>query len=412
MDAATWLKQVGDQSGQADKRARLAELVAYIGSVTTLDDLLFEATARASTFLSAERTTLFMSDAQGQLRAVAWVEDSVRELRLPRDPTNVIGFAYAAQAPLGFKNLNDANELQRLHPRLRPDDRLDRWLGTTIRGAIVAPLLVGDLPFGVMLVVNRQDESGLFVPRDLVYAGDLCRAMAGTLAGLLAPHEAPAQPPASGTPVPRASRGHVTPPALAVGQPQRGTPAPEAKLALAAQERGVKKPAGKWNYLVDGGILPLETLQKSLSLAEQADQDPARYLIEKVGLNRAEVEKALSTYYNAPFYRFTGDQQIPEDLRGRLRLDYLKKMGAAPIERRGPQLIVVIDDPTDYSRCDALRAIEADREVVFHVGFKDEIVACIEFSYGQRGDVNLDQGVVRRRKCGRHRRAQRRRRRR
>ena len=129
MDAATWLKQVGDQSGQADKRARLAELVAYIGSVPPWMTSCSRPLVRASAFLSAERTTLFMSDAQGQLRAVAWVEDSVRELRLPRDPTNVIGFAYAAKAPLGFKNLNDANELQRLHPRLRPDDRLDRWLG-------------------------------------------------------------------------------------------------------------------------------------------------------------------------------------------------------------------------------------------------------------------------------------------
>src|SRR5208283_342145 len=161
MDAATWLKQLGDQSGQTDKRARLAELVAHIGSVSTLDDLLFEVTDRTSAFLNAERTTLFMSDAQGQLRAVAWVEGSARELQLPRDPTNAIGFAYAAKAPLSFKDLNDANELARLHPRLRPDDRLDRWLGLTIRGAIVAPLLLGTLPFGVVLVVNRQDESGL-----------------------------------------------------------------------------------------------------------------------------------------------------------------------------------------------------------------------------------------------------------
>jgi type II secretory ATPase GspE/PulE/Tfp pilus assembly ATPase PilB-like protein len=391
MDAATWLKQVGDQSGQADKRARLAELVAYIGSVATLDDLLFEATERASAFLSAERTTLFMSDTQGQLRAVAWVEDSVRELRLPRDPTNVIGFAYAAKVPLGFQNLNDANELLRLHPRLRPDDRLDRWLGIAIQGAIVAPLLVGDLPFGVMLVVNRQDESGLFGPRDLVYAGDLCRAMAKTLAGLLAPREASTQPPATPTPVPRTttSQGRTTPPAPAVEQPRKGTPVPEAKPVFAAQERGVKKPVGKWDTLVDAGIMPIETLQKSLALAEQANQDPARYLIEKVGVNRADVEKALSTYYNAPFYRFTDGQQIPEDLRARLRLDYLKKMCAAPIERRGPQLIVVIDDPTDFSRCDALRAIEADREVIFHVGFKDEIAACIECSYGARSDVNV-----------------------
>jgi len=391
MDAATWLKQLGDQPGQTDKRARLAELVAYIGGVATLDDLLFEAADRVSAFLSAERTTLFMSDAQGQLRAVAWVEDSVRELRLPRDPTNVIGFAYAAQAPLGFKNLSDASELLRLHPRLRPDDRLDQWLGIAIRGAIVAPLLVGDLPFGVMLVVNRRDESGLFGPRDLVYVGELGRAVAKTLAGLLASREVPAQPPAAGTPAPSTpdSGGRATPAAPAVAQARKGTPVPESRPGFAAQERAGKKPAGKWDTLVDTGIVRLETLQKSLSLAEQSDQDPARYLIERAGVNRADVEKALSTYYNAPFYHFTGGQQIPEDLRGRLRLDYLRKMGAAPIERRGPQLIVVIDDPTDFSRCDALRAIEADREVVFHVGFRDEIAACIEYSYGLRPDVNV-----------------------
>lgn len=100
MDAATWLKQMGDQSGQTDKRTRLAELLSYIGSVPALDDLLFEATDRISAFFSAERTTLFMSDSQGQLRAVAWVEDSARELRLPRDPSNVIGFAYAAKDPI------------------------------------------------------------------------------------------------------------------------------------------------------------------------------------------------------------------------------------------------------------------------------------------------------------------------
>jgi type II secretory ATPase GspE/PulE/Tfp pilus assembly ATPase PilB-like protein len=388
MDAATWLKQITDQPGQTDKRARLAELVAYIGGVATLDDLLFEATDRTSAFFGAERTTLFMSDVQRQLRAVAWVEDSVRELRMPRDPTHVIGFAYAAEAPFSLRSLNDANELARLNPRLRPDDRLDRWLGISIQGAIVAPLLVGNLPFGVMLVVNRRDEPGLFLPRDLVYAGELCRAMATTLAGLLAPSEAPAQPPAAGPPR-TGARGRAALPEPAAARAKKGTAMPEAKSGLVAQERTAKKPAGKWDTLVDEGIIPFETLQKSLSLAEQSDQDPARFLIERAGVNRADVEKALSTYYNAPFYRFTGEQLIPEDLRGRLRLDYLKKMGAAPIERRGPQLIVVIDDPTDFSRCDALRAIEADREVVFHVGLKDEIAACIECSYGLRADVNV-----------------------
>jgi len=391
MDAATWLKQLGEQPGQIDRRTRLAELVASIGSVSSLDGLLFEAADRVSAFLSAERTALFMSDVQGQLRAVAWVQDMVRELRLPRDPTNVVGYAYGSKAPLGFRNLNDATELARVHPRLRPDERFEQWLGITIRGAIVAPLLVDDLPFGVMLVVNRQDESGFFVPRDLVYAGDICRAIAAVLPGLLAPSEAPPPARVANTPAARASvpEGRATPVPAAALPSKKSTPVPEGKPGSASRDRAGKKPAGKWDTLVAAGILSPETLGQALSAAEQSGQDPARYLIEKTGVNRADVEKALSTFYNAPFYRFGSDQLIPEDLRSHLRLDYLKKMGAVPIERRGHQLVVVIDDPWDFSRCDALRAIESDREVVFHVGLKDEIAACIEGSYGLRPDVNL-----------------------
>jgi type II secretory ATPase GspE/PulE/Tfp pilus assembly ATPase PilB-like protein len=146
---------------------------------------------------------------------------------------------------------------------------------------------------------------------------------------------------------------------------------------------------GKWDQLIEAGLLSAEGLIKALSMAEQASMDPGRYLFDKAGLNRSDVEMTLSKYYNAPFYHFDASTVIPDDLRIRLRLEYLKKMGAAPVERQGHQLIVVIDDPSDFSRCDALRAIEPDREVVFHVGFKDEILQCIETSYGKRPDVNL-----------------------
>ncbi len=389
MDAATWLKQLNEQSGQPDRRARLSELLAAVAAVGSLDSLLFETTERVSAFFDAVSTSVFMSDAQGQLRAVAWVNDGVRELRLPRDPSNVIGFAYTAKAPVSFQNLADPVELARLHPRLKPDDRLDRWLGMTIRGAIVVPLPVRDLPFGVMLVANRKDQSGLFVPRDLVYAADVGRAVANVLAGLLSPSASPAgTTPAPGGVRPSApiSRAGTATPATATGRKGLSTPAPRANPVKEAAEA---RAAGKWDRLIAAGSLSAESLVKMLSLAEQAEEDPAHYLIDKAGVNRSDVEATLSEYYNAPFYRFDAGTVIPDDLRMRLRIEYLKKMTAAPVERQGHQLIVVIDDPSDFTRCDALRAIEPDREVVFHVGFKDEILHCIESSYGKRPDVNL-----------------------
>ena len=147
--------------------------------------------------------------------------------------------------------------------------------------------------------------------------------------------------------------------------------------------------ANKWDYLVQSGVIQPELLAKSLASAEASATEPGRFLIEKVGIARAEVEKSIAGYYGVPFYRFTAQQSIPEDLRQRLRVDFLRKICAVPIERRGPQLIVVIDDPHDIQRADALRSVETDREVAIHVGFRDEILACVEYTYGLRSDVNV-----------------------
>lgn len=141
--------------------------------------------------------------------------------------------------------------------------------------------------------------------------------------------------------------------------------------------------------MLESGAIQPELLAKALAQAKASATDPGRYLIEKVGIARAEVEKTISRYYGVPFYRFTADQKMPEDLRQRLRMDFLRQICAVPIERKGPILIVVIDDPHDIQRADALRSVEAGLDVSIFVGFKDEIVACIEHSYGLRPDVNL-----------------------
>ena len=71
MDAATWLRQMGKDSAQSEKRARLGELCAYLGGLTSLDDLPFDAMDRVAAFFGAQRATIFIPDLENQLRAVA-----------------------------------------------------------------------------------------------------------------------------------------------------------------------------------------------------------------------------------------------------------------------------------------------------------------------------------------------------
>jgi type II secretory ATPase GspE/PulE/Tfp pilus assembly ATPase PilB-like protein len=396
MDAATWLRQVGGESAQGEKRTQLSELCAALAGLDSLDSLLFEGMERVATFFAAEHAAVFIPDLDNRLRAVAWVADAVRELRLPREPSNLVGWAVAARSPASIRNVWDLAELVRLHPRLRPDDRLDQWLGLRMRSAILAPLCDGENDVGVLLVANRTDEASVFPARDVAYAGELAKVIATSLAVHLGlrtsakPAPAPAKHPSASQesvttlPPPTLSR-LATPPAPA--SLRAATPEPTSRDV--PKERPSPRPAGKWDYLVQAGIMQPDQLAKSLATAESTTTDPGRFLIEKVGIARADVEKAVSTYFGVPFYRFTAQQSIPEDLRQRLRVEFLRRIGAVPIERRGPRLIVVIDDPHDIQRADALRSVETDREVVIHVGFRDEIMSCIEHSYGLKSDVNV-----------------------
>jgi type II secretory ATPase GspE/PulE/Tfp pilus assembly ATPase PilB-like protein len=398
MDAATWLRQMGSESAQADKRSQLNDLCTHLASLATLDDLLFEGIERVASFFSAERAAIFIPDLDNQLHAVAWVSDSVRELRLPKDPGNLIGWALAARSPVGVRNVWDLAELVRLHPRLRPDDRLDQWLGLRLRAVILVPLLDNEQEIGVLLIANRADPSGIFPARDLAQVGEVAKVIANSLAiqlGIRQPVttvQAKVATPAPVKQVPAALASSVT---MAPGPVGKQTPTPVASRTPApvvrdvAKERAPQKVSGKFSYLVETGVMQPEVLAKSLASAEAAETDAGRYLIEKVGIARADVEKALSRYYGVPFYKFTAKQSIPDDLKQRLRVEFLRKICAVPIERKGPYLIVVIDDPHDIHRADALRSVETDREVTIQLGFRDEILACIEHTYGLRPDVNL-----------------------
>jgi len=427
MDAATWLRQMGGQIAQPDKRAELTELCTYLGGLPSLDSLIFDGMERIAGFFGAERAVFFIPDRENQLRAMAWVDDSVRELRLANEPSNLIGWAAAAAAPASIRNVWDLAELVRLHARLRPDERLDQWLGVRLRGVIVAPLRGESQLLGVLLLANRTDETGAFSSRDLVNATEVSESVAKALATNLG-HASPT-PATKSTPIPAVAKGTPSPqatkgtPSLSSVRTRKVTPTPVAVKPIVAQggkagltpsplsvspaaavasagkqaaskgrdtgkERAVRKSAGKWDYLLEAGVIQPEVLTKAISSAESSSTDVGRHLIEKVGIARSEVEKALSQYYGVPFYKFSASQTLPEDLRQRMRVEFLRKICAVPIERRGPKLIVVIDNPHDIARADALRSVETDREVALHVGFRDEIMACIEASYGIRPDVN------------------------
>jgi type II secretory ATPase GspE/PulE/Tfp pilus assembly ATPase PilB-like protein len=329
-----------DPQSQLELRKRLHAVSTFISSAGSLEELLPGAQSRILETLGAERTTIFALDTKNRhFYSLAKTGGEFKEIRVGVDPSSIAGFVGVTKKGVNIANVYEAGELKRIHPQLQFDDRWDKASGFTTRSMLCVPVLYEGNLLGALQVINRQDRHP-FTPRDVGAAEEICKSLGMAFFNL-------------------------------------------NQMKALAQAR---KP-GKWDALIDGGAISEVDLDKATKDAFAAKTDLARWLIEKVSIPRQQVERSLAMYYDVEFFRFTGKEMIPEDLRRKVKVDYLKQICAAPVERRSGSIVVAIDDPQDLSRADALRAIEYGLKLEYMVGLRDEIIGFIEHSYGLREDV-------------------------
>jgi len=340
MEPADWLRTVEDAAASAQKR--LEELVAAISEFRSREQLIRAADERLSPIFDAQRTYLYAFDAaSNHLITFANVGKELKEVRVPVAPTSLAGFVALAKVAVNVRNAYDVAELSRIHAKLKFNEHLDQLTQFTTKSILTLPLMVDGVIVGVAQAINKK--KGLsYMPRDVSAAEEVGKT--------LAPHV----------------------------------------KRLNERVRTGERRAGKWDYLLDRGALTKDALDGAVKEAVTAKVDPARYLIEKLGVSRGDVEKSLSEHFGVEFYRFTGSETVPAEIKSRLRVDFLKNVCAVPIEVAGSRITIVMDDPSDIMRTDALRSMDADREIVIRLGFRDEILGCIDHSFGAKpGDVGL-----------------------
>jgi type II secretory ATPase GspE/PulE/Tfp pilus assembly ATPase PilB-like protein len=134
------------------------------------------------------------------------------------------------------------------------------------------------------------------------------------------------------------------------------------------------------------GLLTELELARAAVSARTAHVPLARWLIDQ-GVNRPDVELALAAHYGCPFFHFDGRTGIPEDLRRQLHPEFLKGIGAVPVEHRGTHIVVVMEDPGDLQAIDQLQALAGKHQLLIQVGMRDEIRAFIDAIYNGGGVI-------------------------
>jgi type II secretory ATPase GspE/PulE/Tfp pilus assembly ATPase PilB-like protein len=313
-------------------RKRLIEIANLINSAPSIQEILVDIKDRMLDLVEAERVTIFALDTRNQeLFSLFKAGQEVKEIRVPKTFGSVAGFTALSRKTANIRNAYDASELVRLHPSLKFDSRWDKASGFRTSQILASPILFEKYLLGVLQLINKRG-GGAFTSKDEEAADELAKILG---------------------------------------------------IAFYNQHRAARtnKPS-KYGLLVDKGLLSEKQIEAAVSSARVNQIDVAKVLIEDYKIPKEEIGRALSQFYNCPFWEPAG-RLVPEDLRSRLAPEFLKKNMCAPVDKKEGTLVVAVEDPYDLTRLDAIKAMNLAPRHDFVVGLRADIMDYIRASYGE-----------------------------
>ena len=319
-------------SREVSYRKRLIEIAHALNSANSIQDILVEVKDKILDLVDADRVTIFALDTKNQeLFSMFKAGIDIKEIRVPKTFGSIAGFTALSRKTINIRNAYDPSELQKLHPNLKFDSRWDKTTGYKTTQVLACPIVFEKYLLGVLQLINKRGGTG-FGPKDEEAAEELAKILG---------------------------------------------------IAFYNQHRAARssKPT-KYGALIDKGVVSEKDIEAAVTKARVNQVDVSKILMDDFKVPKEELGKAMSQFFNCKFWAPPEGYLMPEDIKGRLTIDFLKKNASAPIEKREGTLFVAVEDPYDLTRCDAIKAMNLSPRHEFLVALKDDIMHYLAASYG------------------------------
>jgi type II secretory ATPase GspE/PulE/Tfp pilus assembly ATPase PilB-like protein len=302
---------------------RLVHLIDRIHSARSLDSIFIELQGELLTFFDADRMTLYAVDHdKKEIYSKFLALDTVKEIRVPISAKSVAGFVALNKQTVNIADAYDRNELRRLSPELHFDSSFDKRTGFRTTQILCMPVLHESRVLGVVQILNKK-RGGRFTKDDETSVARIAKTL-----GIAFNNQA----------------------------------------QLGAQRRGAK-----FDYLVAQGLLSQDEVNQAIGVARQRNTDVETVLLEQFKVPKVELGTSLGQFYRVPFVEWDPKVIPPPDLMKDLKLEFLKRNLWLPIRREDNAILVLIDNPQDLQRVDAIHQLLRGQSIKLAVGLRKDI---------------------------------------
>ena len=320
---------------------RVLEIMNRIHAASNVDEILIDLKDEIVKLFEAERLTIYVVDGiKKELVSKVKSGDEISQIRLPISASSLAGYAAYKGKLVNIKDVHDRNELAVIDPKLAFDNSWDRKTRFQTRQVLVSPVGFQKYLLGAIQLMNRKDGKA-FNEQDEVAV----RKLAKTLG-----------------------------------------------IALFNQKKMVKARPGKFDYLIENGLLTKKELDKAIHEARKTRQDIESLLMKSYKISKKDIGKAIGLYYKAPFVEYNERTPIPGELLGGLKVPFMQKNYWVPVGKDGDKIVVAIDNPYHLQKVDMIKALFFGKELLFYAALKEDILKYIKlFFQDEKQQSSIDE---------------------
>jgi len=244
-----------------------------------------------------------------------------QKIKVPLSTTSLSGYVALSHKSVCIKDVYDASELTEIHPHLPFDSRFSESRKLRFKSMLVIPIKQ-EILLGVIQLINL-DEDRVFSPFDLKRAANLAQTLAKIF------------------------------------------------------RDDFQSTLGPFDFLVQQGMIngfDLDALQKSCGGIKKKI---IRKLIDDFNIDEDHIGKALELYYRVPYMAFDPKFEPVEALSKNLTISYLQYNMWVPISGNSEEVVILIDDPSDYNRIMEIQSLLRVKKIELKVGLPEHILQFI-----------------------------------
>ncbi|MBU1056286.1 MAG: GspE/PulE family protein [Proteobacteria bacterium] len=137
----------------------------------------------------------------------------------------------------------------------------------------------------------------------------------------------------------------------------------------------------KFDLLLSSSLVTQDQLQKALDLSKKTGKSIESVLMETFNIEKQDIGKSLSLYYNCPFKSFDPSLPVPVELIGKLKKSFLLHYTWVPLTWEKNYIEILVDDPKDLRKTDYIKALMANQRIKFSIGIKEDIIKYIAYFF-------------------------------